>query len=85
MTIQTDVNARDTAATQAVIAMTSGTTYAAGRAVLINCTVTGTFIPVFTRDGSTVTINLQANTVYEFNWAITSWSGTQTGAVYNEY
>lgn len=55
-----------------------------GRAVLIDCTVTGTFIPVFA-NGSTATIHLQANTVYEFNWSIISWSGTQTGAVYNEY
>jgi hypothetical protein len=84
MVAETAINARDTAPTGTVVAMTASATYNAGRAVLIDCTATGTFIPVFA-DGTSATIHLQANTVYEFNWSIISWAGGQTGNVYNEY
>jgi hypothetical protein len=68
---------------QGIVALTSGTLNAtgAGRAVFIDCTASGNLTLQFV-DGSTKVINVQLNTLYQFNWAINKFtSGTATATV----
>ena len=51
-------------------AVTVGATrYNPGRAIVADCTAAGAATFVF-QDGSTIVVNLQANQVYVFPWAI---------------
>lgn len=66
---------------QGIVAMSSGVTVQAGRAILIDCTVSGNITITF-GDASSKVINVQANTLYQFNWAATSFTaGTATATV----
>jgi len=58
----------------------------AGRAILVNCTGTGTFIYTLV-NGGTITLNLTAGNIYEFNDAVVgvSSSGTATYTAWNKY
>lgn len=54
-----------------------------GRAVLIDCTASGTITLVFPT-GNSIILHLPAAGVYEFNWAIVSFTqGAGTYTVYN--
>lgn len=79
------VAARDTSPTQGVVALVSAAAaIQAGRAVLFNCTGTGSVTFTFP-DGSSVAITAQINTLYEFNWSVTGFTlGTATGSAWNE-
>lgn len=68
-------------------AMTKGSTYPAGRALLIDCTATGTVIANLADGTSTITINVQAAGQLEFNWSVIgiSNSSTATATFYNLY
>ena len=86
MVEQTQLNPRDTAPTQSVqLVVVGATVYAAGRALLIDCTGTGALTYTL-QDGSTITIHPQANTIYEFNDSVVqvaSFAGS--GNVYIKY
>ena len=71
---------RDTAPTWGTVAYSSGTAQTAGRAIVINVTAAGNNTFVF-EDASSITINFVNTGVFEFNWAVTTWtlgSGTAT-------
>lgn len=64
-----------------VKAMVSGTEYPAGRGILIQCTGTGDMVLTFA-DGTTLTLNVLANTVYVLDWSIKIYTaGTATATV----
>lgn len=74
------LNARDAAPAQTAVLMTSaGAPVAASRAVLIECTVTGT-VTIIMADSSIISaLVVQANTLYEWNYSVIGYiqvSGT---------
>lgn len=72
-------------ATRAAALTVGNPAVAAGRAVFIDCTVGGNAV-IALQDASTITVNLQANTVYQFNWAVTGIaSATATATFTNLY
>ena len=76
----TAVNARDTApALSAVLMSSAAAAIAASRAVLIECTVTGT-VTIIMSDSSIISaLVVQANTLYEWNYSVIGYiqvSGT---------
>lgn len=76
---------RDSGPASSATAMVSTTAYQQGRAVFIDCTVVGSASFTFA-DTSTLTFTFPAIGIYEFNWAITSYTaGTATVTVYNLY
>ena len=64
----------------AVEQMVADTTTGPGRAILLDVTVAGTVELVFMNGGGSITINVQANALYEFNWAITTLVSAGTSA-----
>ena len=54
--------------------MTSTTVYPAGRGVVIDCTTTAGNLSLAFADGTSMTINVQSNTLYQFNWAVTTYT-----------
>lgn len=76
---------RDTGPAGDCLAMTSGTSYQQGRAILISCTVAGTVTFTFPTT-NTMVVTLPAAGVYEFNFAVTKvTTGTATATYYNLY
>jgi len=74
------------APTQGVVAMADGVAVAPTRAVLIDCTGAGTIGFTFVDGSALVTMNLQANTLLEFNWSVTKFTkGSATVTVTAEY
>lgn len=70
--------------TVGVVQLVSNVAATVGRAVLIDCTSAGNITLQFD-NGSQITINLQANQLYEFNWAITKFiAGSATANVWLE-
>lgn len=82
----TTVNARDTApAMSALLLSVGGAAVAAGRALIANISTAGNMV-VTLEDGSTMTLGLNATTLYEWNWSVVgvvSYSGA--GTFYNLY
>lgn len=77
---------RDTSPYGTATAMTVGTVYPAGRAVIISCTVTGNIV-VKLADGSTMTLAVPVG-LLEFTWAsigIVTSGTTATATYYNLY
>jgi len=74
---------RDTAPGQSASQYTSGTPQAAGRAVFLSITTTGTVAFAFA-DGTTISATFPTG-IFEFNWAVTTvtLSGGAVGAAYN--
>lgn len=77
---------RDTApaGSAATISKSDTVKFQQARAILIDCTATGTVKSGFP-DGSTVTITLPAAGVYEFNWAVNQVYATGTTATATLY
>ena len=82
------VHSSDTSPTSGSLALTAGVTGVnPGRAIRIDCTTTGTLTYVL-MDASVMVLHLTGGTVYEFNDAVTSftgWTNSGVGAVYNLY
>jgi hypothetical protein len=74
---------RDTGPASSAQAASVGTTYLAGRALHIICTVAGNVVVQFP-DATTLTTAVANNTVYEYNWAVNQivTSGTTATATY---
>ena len=64
--------------------MSAGVRVRPGRAVLIDCTGSGTMTFTFF-DDTTATINVQPSTLYQFNWAAVQYTTTGTVTVYKLY
>lgn len=76
---------RDTGPAGKAVAMSVGTLYQQGRALLISCTVSGNVvIQLADTTGDNITVALPSAGVYEFNWAATKivTSGTTATATY---
>lgn len=76
---------RDTGPAGKATAMTVGTTYPQGRALLISCTVAGNVVVTLAdTTGDNITVALPSAGIYEFNWAVIKivTSGTSATATY---
>ena len=73
------------APTLSVAELADGVPGVPGRAILIDCTVAGTVTLTYP-DDTTLVLNLQANTLYEFNDAVKQFDlGTATATASNKY
>ena len=71
----------------AAVQLSANVAVTAGRAVLLDVTGAGTVELTLNNNGATsnITINIQANALYEFNWAVTTLVSSGTTATLNAW